>query len=841
MTGMMTTDVAQSVDMSVALVHHTRSLGDDLRDWQVLVEATGYGALLEELYRSVTHHMLKVVRHWASVDVLPTWMEEAADAGRAGYIAAWRERLESDGFFDPKLLDRRESCRQEAQRELLGGSFEILVRLCHAVVASAAPAVVNEVHDAWVKETLQAARPITTPAGHVLGDNVPIGQNAMHAKREMEVHTRLRRLHAKLLVDEPDVLQDRPYHGSVYALPCRARELETESTVRLLLRARDALSGVQTRADEEIAAMKRELVETISELKTERNARLALERTQRREIQNMTSEHNAMMLREAMRVQEEENKAGLHQMELANTLGEMNAAKTRYDTQLALYQEAAAESKEGMEETREALKRSQEKILELRQQVLDAKAERAAAVEAARDADMLRRKVEELESSQVSLGLNVSTVDHVVLNDAAREARRTATREAEIRHAHEIKSLERRCEEYEERIERLVKVADSSSDKSQKIDKLTAEVEAAAAAAMRSKQAQGEAERRAAAAEDEVDQLRSKLRAERETSSSLSEKWSEEVEKLREDNRAMRVKIQTDEAVAGVSGAWECIGSSSSSGGGGGGEGSKVAGEETRPNEKNNAGVVKQVPAIPTVPPRASDLALAARAVMNDKSGDEAARLIARNKELEAATTAMEARERCALERLAEAEAATTTQRDKAGAMLLKAQAAMEAAGTELAAAEARATAAEAAAEEERQRNRVAIKEQTIKLTHEMKIHQQMLAAIHERRLAAMESQISEAAAAREREETARAFREADDRLKTFLNFGHGEKEHVGGTVRLQLEAEVNLAANAMRAVERPAGGGGGHMDAVHDLFRPKGSDAAVAAVVDVAALQAPP
>jgi hypothetical protein len=60
---------------------------------------------------------------------------------------------------------------------------------------------------------------------------------------------------------------------------------------------------------------------------------------------------------------------------------------------------------------------------------------------------------------------------------------------------------------------------------------------------------------------------------------------------------------------------------------------------------------------------------------------------------------------------MAEAEAAMAAQRERAGATLRKAAAAMEASGCELAAAEARAAAAEAAAETERDQNRVAIKE----------------------------------------------------------------------------------------------------------------------------------
>jgi hypothetical protein len=77
------------------------------------------------------------------------------------------------------------------------------VNLCrYATVELLAPSVVEEVHGRWVTETLQAARQVTSPAGHTLGENVPIGQHAMHAKREHEVFKRLRWLHAKLAVDE---------------------------------------------------------------------------------------------------------------------------------------------------------------------------------------------------------------------------------------------------------------------------------------------------------------------------------------------------------------------------------------------------------------------------------------------------------------------------------------------------------------------------------------------------------------------------------------------------------------------------------------------------------------
>jgi hypothetical protein len=76
--------------------------------------------------------------------------------------------------------------------------------------------------------------------------------------------------------------------------------------------------------------------------------------------------------------------------------------------------------------------------------------------------------------------------------------------------------------------------------------------------------------------------------------------------------------------------------------------------------------------------------------------------------------------------------------------------------------------------------------DQTRRMTHEMRMHQQMLVAIHEKRLAVMESQLSESAAANAREETARAFREADDRLKAFMDVApHAEGKLVVGLCTL--------------------------------------------------------
>ena len=75
-----------------------------------------------------------------------------------------------------------------------------------------------------------------------------------------------------------------------------------------------------------------------AELQFERNARLLRESTDRREMQSMASEHNAAMLREALRVREEEVRAGESQVELANTMGDMHAAKVRYEEQQRIYQ-----------------------------------------------------------------------------------------------------------------------------------------------------------------------------------------------------------------------------------------------------------------------------------------------------------------------------------------------------------------------------------------------------------------------------------------------------------------------------------------------------------------------
>ena len=154
-----------------------------------------------------------------------------------------------------------------------------------------------------------------------------------------------------------------------------------------MLHARDALGSVETRADDAVLAIKKELIDTIAELKLERNARLLREETDRREMQNMASEHNAAMLREAMRVKEEEVRTGENQIQLSNTLSDMNAAKVRYEEQHRMYVEATASS----EETRDALRTAQRKLLDVRQELLDAKAERNAAVEAAKDNEELRR------------------------------------------------------------------------------------------------------------------------------------------------------------------------------------------------------------------------------------------------------------------------------------------------------------------------------------------------------------------------------------------------------------------------------------------------------------------
>jgi chromosome segregation ATPase len=134
---------------------------------------------------------------------------------------------------------------------------------------------------------------------------------------------------------------------------------------------------------------------------------------------------------------------GESQGELANTMGDMNAAKTRYEEKERIFQvgveaakEAAAaadELREDLRTQREDLRAAQRKVLDLRQELLDAKAECAKAVAAAADIPALRAKVAKLEARLlVTLGLNISAVDHIVVNDAAREARVTATKEAEM-------------------------------------------------------------------------------------------------------------------------------------------------------------------------------------------------------------------------------------------------------------------------------------------------------------------------------------------------------------------------------------------------------------------------
>lgn len=82
-------------------------------------------------------------------------------------------------------------------------------------------------------------------------------------------------------------------------------------------------------------------------------------------------------------------------------------------------------------------------------------------------------------------------MDHIALNDAAREARKLATRDAETRFELEARVLRQRCDEHEEHIARLLQSRASDAEQSQHIQRLTVDLEAAAAAAMRSKQAQG--------------------------------------------------------------------------------------------------------------------------------------------------------------------------------------------------------------------------------------------------------------------------------------------------------------------------------------------------------------
>jgi len=77
---------------------------------------------------------------------------------------------------------------------------------------------------------------------------------------------------------------------------------------------------------------------------------------------------------------------------------------------------------------------------------------------------------------------------------------------------------------------------------------------------MHAKQAEGDAKRRAAAAEDEAAQLQSKLRAEQQAAAQLSDRWSEEVTAAREENRGLRIKMETDAVAAAVPGMWQRMG-----------------------------------------------------------------------------------------------------------------------------------------------------------------------------------------------------------------------------------------------------------------------------------------
>ena len=73
----------------------------------------------------------------------------------------------------------------------------------------------------------------------------------------------------------------------------------------------NVVDGVEARAEESVLAVNKKLTDTLAELQFERNARQNREASDRREMQNVASEHNAAMLREALRVREEEAKAAV--------------------------------------------------------------------------------------------------------------------------------------------------------------------------------------------------------------------------------------------------------------------------------------------------------------------------------------------------------------------------------------------------------------------------------------------------------------------------------------------------------------------------------------------------
>jgi len=68
---------------------------------------------------------------------------------------------------------------------------------------------------------------------------------------------------------------------------------------------------VEARAEEDMAGVKRQLAGTAADLELERDERVRRETVKRREMHNMASEHNAAMLREDLRVLEEQDRQGL--------------------------------------------------------------------------------------------------------------------------------------------------------------------------------------------------------------------------------------------------------------------------------------------------------------------------------------------------------------------------------------------------------------------------------------------------------------------------------------------------------------------------------------------------
>jgi hypothetical protein len=138
-----------------------------------------------------------------------------------------------------------------------------------------------------------------------------------------------------------------------------------------------------------------------------------------------------------------------------------------------------------------------------------------------------------------------------------------------MRFKQEARALQRRSDEQQEHIERLLRGTASNADKSEQITRLTVGTGGLCRAGTLAKITCSDVPKippmytksSDPMLVDEAGQLRSKLRAEsdalqaeREMSAAVSDTWSEQAEKLRAECRALRVKAAAEEAVAGVAG-----------------------------------------------------------------------------------------------------------------------------------------------------------------------------------------------------------------------------------------------------------------------------------------------